>query len=76
MSACPLSLDTTSDSFLHRLFRCQAPGSNPPNLVRVYLMVVAFTYLPLFLAAKFGPVPLWDWSRTELVTFLQDWGLA
>lgn len=42
----------------------------------VYLVVVAVTYLPLLLAAKLGPVPLWDGSGAGPLTFLRDWGLG
>jgi hypothetical protein len=72
-SLCP---DTSSDSFLHNLARRLGPGSKPPRLVRVYLVVVAATYLPLLLAAKLGPVPLWDGSGAGPLTFLHDWGLG
>jgi hypothetical protein len=70
----PLCPDTSSYSLLHRLAR--EPGSQPPRLVRVYLVVVAVTYLPLLLAAKLGSVPLWEASRAGPLTFLQDWGLG
>jgi hypothetical protein len=72
-SLCP---DTSSGSLLHRLAHRRGPGSKPPRLVRVYLMVVAVTYLPLLLAAKLGSVPLWDGSGTGPLTFLHDWGIA
>jgi hypothetical protein len=70
---CP---DTSSDSLLHKLARRRGPGSRPPRLVRVYLVVVAATYLPLLLAAKLGPIPLWSGSGTGPLTFLHDWGLG
>lgn len=72
----PLCPDTSSDSLLHKLSRRREPGSKPPRLVRVYLVVVAATYLPLLLAAKLGPVPLWGPSGAEPLTFLRDWGLG
>ena len=72
----PLCPDTSSDSLLHRLARRRGPGSKPPRLVRVYLFVVAVTYLPLLLAAKLGSVPLWDGSGAGPLTFLHDWGLG
>lgn len=45
----------------------------------VYLTVVAATFLPLLLAAQYGPFPLWnagDKGPPVPLTFLQDWGLV
>jgi hypothetical protein len=70
----PLCPDTSSDSLLHKLARRRGAGSKPPRLVRVYLVVVVATYLPLLLAAKLEG-PLWDGSAGTL-TFLHDWGLG
>lgn len=73
----PLCPDTSSDSLLHKLARRRGTGSKPPRLVRVYLLVVAATYLPLFLAAELGPGVLpWDGTGAPPLTFLQDWGLG
>jgi hypothetical protein len=72
-SLCP---DTSSASLLHCLARRLGPRSKPTKLVRVYLMVVAVTYLPLLLAAKLGSVPLWAGSSTGPLTFFHDWGVG
>jgi len=71
----PLCPDTSSGSILHRLARSRGSGS--PKLVRVYVLVVAATYLPLLLAARLGSeaVPLWG-NGTGPLTFFRDWGLG
>jgi hypothetical protein len=72
-SLCP---DTSRYSVLHWLSRRRGPGSSPLSSVSVYLVVVALTYVPLFVAAELGPVALWGGSRGGPLTFLHDWGLG
>jgi len=67
--------NTSSYSLLHKLASRRGAGSKPPRLVRVYLVVVAATYLPLLLAAKLEG-PLWYGSPPGTLTFLRDWGLG
>ena len=69
-----LTVDTSSNSILHRLSRRRVP--KPPHLAWVYLVVVAVTYVPLLLAVVLGRLPLWAWTDAGTLPFLRDFGLG
>src|SRR6478609_6349983 len=72
----PLFPDTSSTSVLHQLTRRLGRNSQTPKLARVYLLLVAVTYVPLLFAVLWAQVPLWDGDKSASVAFFQDWGIA
>jgi hypothetical protein len=67
-----LLVDTTCGSWLHRI----AARFRVRSTLKIYIVGVLLTYIPLAIAAAFSPAPLLLSSGTVRLPFLRDWNIA
>jgi hypothetical protein len=72
--------DTTVGSLLHRIVAYKPTTSVSPSRVKIYLVSVAITYVPLLVAAFFSShftsLPLWTSTPDVSLPFLRNWNIA
>jgi hypothetical protein len=73
----PISCDTTSGSLLHALIHglTRRPGA-VPSVLKIFIVAVAMTWLPLFVAACLSPLPIARRTPQLHLPFLYDWNVA
>ncbi|MBI5922159.1 MAG: hypothetical protein HY847_11015 [Betaproteobacteria bacterium] len=72
-----LILDTTSGSVLHKLFtyiRRSAIGRTFPRFT-LFIASIALAFIPLLVAAIWGPLSLTESTPTHQLPFLYDWNV-
>jgi hypothetical protein len=67
-----LTVDTTPASILHRLF---CDPERPWPVSKLFITAVAFTFLPLLLAALFSPLSLISWTLPHKLSFFYDFNI-
>jgi hypothetical protein len=71
-SAFLMTVDTTSGSILHRVF---CDPEHPWPVSKLFITAVAFTFLPLIVAALLSPLSLISWTPPHKLSFLYDWNI-
>ncbi len=67
-----IAVDTTGGSILHRLI---GDPERPWVVPKLFIIAVAFTFLPLFLAALLSQLSIISPTDTHRIAFLYDWNI-